>query len=80
MKEKKIIQMVTDGCISFNTAEKYFPDIAEEKDLKFICELIEFLEEIHYRGANANFDKWSKSQVSEWINWLYMLKKSRISE
>ena len=79
MKEKKIIQMITDGCISFNTAEKYFPDIAEEKDLKFICELIEFLEEIHYRGANADLDKWSKSQVSEWINWITVTMVQRKS-
>ena len=76
-EEKKVLQMVYDGCISFSTAERYFPNIAEEKDLKFRSELIEFLDTIWHTGSNIDINRWSKSQVSTWIEWLHSLKSPK---
>ena len=76
-EEKKVLQMVYDGCISFSTAKKYFHNIAEEKDLKFRSELIEFLDTIYHSGTNTDINRWSKSQVSAWIEWLYKLKSPK---
>lgn len=76
-EEKKVLQMVHDGCISFSTAERYFPNIAEEKDLKYRSELIEFLDTIWHTGANTNINGWSKCQVSTWIEWLHRLKNPK---
>lgn len=46
------------------------PELNESEDDKIRKDLIAFLEDIWYRGKNANFDKWGKSNCSDWIIWL----------
>lgn len=43
---------------------------AWNEDDKIRKDLIAFLEDIWHFGKNANFDKWGKSNCSDWIIWL----------
>ena len=53
-----------------DTIERYFPEIKEPEDEKIRKDLISFLDDIWHLGKNANFDKWDKSDCSNWIAWL----------
>lgn len=46
------------------------PELKESEDEKIRKDLITFLDEIWHLGKNANFDKWDKSDCSNWIAWL----------
>ena len=46
------------------------PELKESEDEKIRKDLIAFLDEIWHLGKNANFDKWDKSDCSNWIAWL----------
>lgn len=50
--------------------ERLFPELKEIEDEKIRKDLITFLDEIWHLGKNANFDKWGKSDCSNWIAWL----------
>lgn len=50
--------------------ESLFPELKETEDEKIRKDLITFLDEIWHLGKNANFDKWDKSDCSNWIAWL----------
>ena len=50
--------------------EFLIPELKESEDEKMRKELITFLDEIWHLGKNANFDKWDKSDCSNWIAWL----------
>ena len=50
--------------------ERLFPELKETEDEKIRKDLITFLDEIWHLGKNANFDKWDKSDCSNWIAWL----------
>lgn len=50
--------------------ESLFPELKENEDEKIRKDLITFLDEIWHLGKNANFDKWDKSDCSNWIAWL----------
>lgn len=42
----------------------------EEKDEKIRKDLTTFLIEVFVRGKNTNFDRWNKSDCSNWIAWV----------
>lgn len=50
--------------------EFLIPELKETEDEKIRKDLITFLDEIWHLGKNANFDKWDKSDCSNWIAWL----------
>ena len=50
--------------------EFLIPELKESEDEKIRKDLITFLDEIWHLGKNANFDKWDKSDCSNWIAWL----------
>ena len=50
--------------------ERLFPELKESEDEKIRKDLITFLDEIWHLGKNANFDKWDKSDCSNWLAWL----------
>lgn len=50
--------------------ERLFPELKESEDEKIRKDLITFLDEIWHLGKNAKFDKWDKSDCSNWIAWL----------
>lgn len=50
--------------------ETLIPELKESEDEKIRKDLITFLDEIWHLGKNANFDKWDKSDCSNWIAWL----------
>lgn len=50
--------------------EFLIPELKETEDEKIRKDLITFLDEIWHLGKNANFDKWGKSDCSNWIAWL----------
>ena len=47
-----------------------FPELKESEDDRIRKDLIAFLDDIWHLGKNANFDKWDKSDCSNWIVWL----------
>ena len=49
--------------------EFLIPELKESEDEKIRKDLITFLDEIWHLGKNANFDKWDKSDCSNWIAW-----------
>ena len=53
-----------------DTIERYFPELKEPEEEKIRKDLISFLDDIWHLGKNANFDKWDKSDCSNWIAWL----------
>ena len=53
--------------------EFLIPELKESEDEKIRRDLITFLDEIWHLGKNANFDKWDKSDCSNWIAWLEKL-------
>ena len=53
--------------------EFLIPELKESEDEKIRKDLITFLDEIWHLGKNANFDKWDKSDCSNWIAWLEKL-------
>lgn len=50
--------------------EFLIPELKESEDEKIRKDLITFLDEIWHFGKNTNFDKWDKSDCSNWIAWL----------
>ena len=50
--------------------EFLIPELKESEDEKIRKDLITFLDEIWHLGKNANFDKWDKSDCSNWLAWL----------
>lgn len=50
--------------------EFLIPELKESEDERIRKDLITFLDEIWHLGKNANFDKWDKSDCSNWIAWL----------
>lgn len=50
--------------------ESLFPELKESENEKIRKDLITLLDEIWHLGKNANFDKWDKSDCSNWIAWL----------
>lgn len=67
MKELSIIkQMVADGQVSQEVAEKYFPELKESKDEKIRKDVISFVEQ----AIDAGYGIISKERKEEWINWL----------
>ena len=50
--------------------EFLIPELKESEDEKIRKDLITFLDEIWHLGKNGNFDKWDKSDCSNWIAWL----------
>lgn len=50
--------------------EFLIPELKESEDEKIRKDLITFLDEIWHLGKNADFDKWDKSDCSNWIAWL----------
>ena len=50
--------------------EFLIPELKETEDEKIRKDLITFLDEIWHLGKNCNFDKWDKSDCSNWIAWL----------
>lgn len=50
--------------------EFLIPELKETEDEKIRKDLITFLDEIWHLGKNSNFDKWDKSDCSNWIAWL----------
>lgn len=70
---KRAKDALNDGTISNNTIaylQDVFPQLKESEDEKIRKNLIAFLEDIWHLGKNANFDKWGKSDCSDWIIWL----------
>ena len=47
-----------------------FPELIESEDERIRKQLSEFLEDLSKLGKNTNFDKWSKADCANWINWL----------
>lgn len=64
--------------------EFLIPELKESEDENIRKDLITFLDEIWHLGKNANFDKWDKSDCSNWIAWLekqvYPENKGEISD
>ena len=70
---KRAKDALNDGTISNNTIaylQDVFPQLKESEDEKIRKNLLAFLEDIWHLGKNANFDKWGKSNCSDWIIWL----------
>lgn len=47
-----------------------FPELVEPKEEKARRSLLEFLEDLFKLGKNINFDRWSKADCEEWVNWV----------
>ena len=60
----------TNEQIINESLEFLIPELRESEDEKMRKDLITFLDEIWHLGKNANFDKWDKSDCSNWIAWL----------
>lgn len=52
-----------------NIVKKWNPEL-ESEDEKIRKNLVEFLDELSHLGKNTNFDRWSKADCADWINWL----------
>ena len=79
MKENKnaiaiVKQMVADGQISQDVAEKYFPELKESEDEKIRKEIIDCITTIrehnNFPYYKEQFDNWDESKCESWISWL----------
>ena len=77
-KNYKMAQNLCEGsliepdCLKI-TLTDIFPELEGEmirENEKIRKDLIAFLDDIWHLGKNANFDKWGKSDCSDWILWL----------
>lgn len=82
MEKKDLLKKASDllfgDCsIEFKRAlVREFPELAGNENIP--KEISEFLSDVFYRGKNANFDRWEKSDCSKWLKWLEKESSSRL--
>lgn len=65
------------GSVNKGSIEYIFPELTENEDERVRKELIKFLNDVWYLGKNTNFNKWSTSDCSNWINWVQKQGKQK---
>lgn len=78
----KVLHKYDGANIMFSQSlkEEMSPELKESEDEKIRKDLITFLDEIWHLGKNANFDKWDKSDCSNWIAWLEKQGEQKLVE